>query len=235
MDCEAIVLAGGLGTRLRSRLPHTPKVLAPIQGRPFLGYLLAYLRGQKIHRVFLSLGYKADQVTSWLKQNHFSPMNVIPVVEPQPLGTGGAMAYAWRHITAECVLVLNGDTFFPISIADFYAFHLSQNVPLSIAMAYVQPADRYGLVETLDKKVQAFREKSPAPAGWIYGGIALIEAKWWLSRSWPESFSWESFLMQAVPALPIGAYAAENVPFIDIGVPEDYERAQTLIPAYASF
>ncbi|MEN3040264.1 MAG: nucleotidyltransferase family protein [Bacteroidia bacterium] len=234
MDGEAIILAGGLGTRLRSRLPDIPKVLAPIQGRPFLSYLLAYLQKQGIWRIILSLGYKAELVLEWLKQNSPPSLEIISVIEPQPLGTGGAIAYAWQHTTAKHILLLNGDTFFPISVADFYAFHVSGSFPISIALAYVQPADRYGLVEVSDKRVQAFREKAPAPAGWIYGGVALVEAQWWTRQSWPSTFSWESFLMEAVPTLPVGAYAPDHVPFIDIGVPEDYERAQALIPAYAN-
>ncbi|MCS7153655.1 MAG: sugar phosphate nucleotidyltransferase [Bacteroidia bacterium] len=234
MDREAIVLAGGLGTRLRSVLPDLPKVLAPIQGVPFLGYLLRYLKREGIGRVILSLGYKAEEVMKALSHEKWD-IEIIPVIEPEPLGTGGALAYAWGKTTQKRVFALNGDTFFPIDLRAFEDFHERQGAPLSIALAHVAPADRYGLVEVRDGWVYAFREKAPAAEGWIYGGIALIETAWWKAQSWSFSFSWESYLMKAVPALPVAAYQAEHVPFIDIGVPADYERAQTLIPAYARF
>ncbi|MCX8112272.1 MAG: sugar phosphate nucleotidyltransferase [Bacteroidia bacterium] len=234
MDREAIVLAGGLGTRLRSVLPDLPKVLAPICDKPFLTHLLQYLAREGVGRVILSLGYKADQVLREIEHMP-SSIQIVPMVEPQPLGTGGALAYAWRAKRNDRVFLLNGDTFFPISLADFEAFHVKEQVPVSVALAYVEPADRYGLVQVLHNRVWAFQEKAPASAGWIYGGIALIEAGWWDSQKWAEQFSWEAYLMQSVPNLPVAAYQPQGVPFIDIGVPADYERAQTLIPRYASF
>lgn len=234
MDGEAIVLAGGLGTRLRAVLPDLPKPLAPVQGSPFLSYLIQYLARQGIERIILSLGYGADQVLTWLAESEWD-IQLVPVVEPHPLGTGGALAYAWEMTTAERVFFLNGDTFFPINMADFVAFHEAVGVPVSVALAHVAPADRYGLVEVEEGRVRAFREKVSAPEGWIYGGVALVEAAWWEGQSWQPVFSWEAYLAQAVPALPVGAYQARDVPFIDIGVPEDYERAQTLIPRYADF
>lgn len=234
MDGEAIVLAGGLGTRLRAVLPDLPKPLAPVQGKPFLSYLLQYLAGQGIQRVILSLGYGAAPILDWLTRYTWD-MEVVPVVEQQPLGTGGALAYAWEMATADRVFFLNGDTFFPIRMRDFATFHEVAGTPVSVALAHVAPADRYGLVEVEGGRVRAFREKAPAPEGWIYGGIALVEADWWEAQPWEKVFSWEAYLTQAVPVLPVGAYQAHGVPFIDIGVPQDYERAQILVPQYAGF
>lgn len=229
---EAMILAGGLGTRLRPLVAEVPKVLAPIQGVPFLQYLLAYLYQQGVQRVILSLGYMAEKVTEWLALRAW-PFQVVPCIEPEPLGTGGAIAYAFSFAEAQTVAVFNGDTFFPIDLAGFGAFHRQESVPLSIALAQVSPADRYGVVEVAHKRVQAFREKQPRPEGWIYGGVALIERAWWQAQPWPDKFSWEEYLMQAVPTLPVGAFLAEGVPFLDIGVPKDYQRAQFLIPQYA--
>lgn len=233
MDREAIVLAGGLGTRLRPVLPDLPKPLAPIQDKPFLFYLLRYLRRQGVKRIILSLGYGADPILDWLRSSTWE-VQIVPVVEPEPLGTGGALAYAWQAVSAARVFFLNGDTFFPINMADFEAFHKEAGTSVSVALAHVSPADRYGLVEVEKGLLKAFREKAPAPSGWIYGGIALVEAQWWVAQPWQRAFSWEAYLMQAVPHLPVAAYQPEGVPFIDIGVPEDYQRAQTLIPQYAS-
>ncbi|MCS6789735.1 MAG: sugar phosphate nucleotidyltransferase [Bacteroidia bacterium] len=229
---EAIVLGGGLGTRLRSVQPHLPKILVPIAGRPFLSFVLDYLAREGIERVLLSLGYRAEQVLEWLRTQRFS-MEVMPVVEAEPLGTGGALAYAWQAVVGEKALMMNGDTFFPISLAQMNQFHEEVGASLSVALAWVSPADRYGVVEVEGTWVKAFREKEPRPEGWIYGGIALAEAGWWRSQAWEKHFSWEAYLMQAVSHLRIGAFLAKETPFIDIGVPTDYERAQTFVPLYA--
>lgn len=231
---EAIVLAGGLGTRLQGVLGDTPKVLAPIQGRPFLEYLLHYLAAEGIQRVSLALGYKAQKVLDYL-QNTPSPLKVLPVVEPEPLGTGGALAHAWPTLQAPQVFVLNGDTFFPIDLKAMAQVHARGGRPLTLALAQVKPADRYGVIEVEEGTVRAFREKEPRASGWIYGGIALIETEWWRAQSWPQIFSWETYLMEAVPTLRPTAYLAENVPFIDIGIPSDYDKAQTYIPSHVRF
>ncbi|MCS7189613.1 MAG: sugar phosphate nucleotidyltransferase [Bacteroidia bacterium] len=229
---EAIVLAGGLGTRLRSVVAELPKPMAPIQGKPFLSYLLDYLANQGVRRVFLSVGYKAEVITEWLSAQTFS-FEVSAVVEDAPLGTGGAIAHAWSVTEAETVAVMNGDTFFPIRLSEFFMFHKKEGTPVSLALARISPADRYGVVELEGSRVKAFQEKVQKPWGWIYGGIALIESAWWKSQKWPEHFSWEAYLTENAPVIPVGAYLAHDVPFIDIGLPEDYRRAQYLVPQYA--
>ncbi|RMF52378.1 MAG: D-mannose-1-phosphate guanyltransferase [Bacteroidetes bacterium] len=246
---EAVVLAGGLGTRLRSVLPDTPKALAPIQGRPFLDYLLDYLASQHVEHVCLALGYRAEKILERYRSNSPLPphsagflpqvgqwkgLRLSASIETEPLGTGGALAQALPHLQAPRLFVLNGDTFFPIPLQDMEELHTQRSRPLTLALAYVSPADRYGLVEVQDGFILAFREKEPRPAGWIYGGIALIEATWWQAQTWPERFSWELYLKETAPTLRPSAYLAQNVPFLDIGVPADYEKAQTFLPRYGS-
>lgn len=230
---EAIVLAGGLGTRLRAHVPDVPKSLAPIAGKPFLAYLLRYLEQEGITHIILALGYRAEAIRSWLERASLSAQLSLSI-ESEPLGTGGAIAHAWPHTHRATVAVLNGDTFFPLSLEVFGAFHAAAGVPVSLALAEVAPADRYGTVEVEGGQVRAFREKEPRPRGWIYGGIALIESTWWQAQNWSEKFSWEAYLTRQAGHLPMGAYCAKGVPFIDIGIPADYERAQTLIPAHAA-
>lgn len=229
---EAIVLGGGLGTRLRSVQPNLPKILAPIAGRPFLSFVLDYLTKEGVERVILSLGYRAEQVVEWLNAQKFA-IEIVPIVEEEPLGTGGALAYAWQAVQTERALMMNGDTFFPISLEHMYRSHERLGASLSIALAWVSPADRYGVVEVEGGWVKAFREKEPRSEGWIYGGIALAEASWWRIQKWEKKFSWEAYLTQATSHMRIGAYLAKETPFIDIGVPADYEKAQTFIPLYA--
>ncbi|MCX7607055.1 MAG: sugar phosphate nucleotidyltransferase [Bacteroidia bacterium] len=250
---EAIVLAGGLGTRLRAAVPAYPKVLAPVAGRPFLAYLLQYLTREGVQRVILALGHRSEEVLLWLASQSWD-IEIVPIVESAPLGTGGGLVYAWKSsrahnnlegkregmptsaaVSATTIAFLNGDTFFPVSLQPFLSFHRRIGTPITVGLAHVSPADRYGVVEVEGDKVKAFREKEYRPSGWIYGGIALVEIDWWESQTWPERFSWEEFLMQNVPPLSVGAFLAEGVPFIDIGVPSDYERAQTLVPKYAVF
>ncbi len=247
---EAIVLAGGLGTRLRSVLPDAPKALAPIQGRPFLDYLLDYLASEGVKHACLALGYQADKI---LERYGSSPLPVRPSegflpqigqwkglqlsasIEAEPLGTGGALAQAIPHLQAPRLFILNGDTFFPLPLSQMETYHTQKGASLTLALAYVSPADRYGLVEVQDGFVTAFREKEPRPSGWIYGGIALIETAWWRAQSWPKQFSWELYLKEAATTLRPAAFLAKDLPFLDIGVPADYEKAQTFLPRYASF
>lgn len=244
---EAVVLAGGLGTRLRTVLPDAPKALAPIQGRPFLDYLLDYLASEQVEHVCLALGYQAEKILEHYAPALSQPSNsFLPQIgqwkglllsaslEAEPLGTGGALAQALAHLRAPRAFVLNGDTFFPVPLKEMEQTHTQKGAPLTLALAYVSPADRYGLVEVQEGLVTAFREKEPHPSGWIYGGIALIETAWWQAQTWPERFSWELYLKGAAPTLRPAAYLGQGLPFIDIGVPTDYEKAQTLLPRYAS-
>jgi len=232
---EGIVLAGGLGTRLRSVLPDLPKCLAPIAGAPFLSYLLTYLARQGVRRVVLALGYKADIIQSWV-QNRSWPFKIQFAVENTPLGTGGAIQNAWPLTTTPHVLVVNGDTFCPAHLSEFYQAHLHKRADISLVSVPVSPADRYGTLHlSSDGWVQTFEEKRPCPTGWINAGLYLISRTWWEKQTFPAAFSWEAYLQNALlsPQPPkIYAHRLPDTPFIDIGIPEDYDRAQTYLPAH---
>jgi len=131
MTREAIILAGGLGTRLRAVIADKPKVMAPIGKHPFLYYLLHYLADQGVRRVVLALGYQHQYVLQWLNQSasHPFPFEITPVVEPSPLGTGGAIRLSMHQTTAETIFVLNGDTYFPISLSDMEQLHRRMKNP----------------------------------------------------------------------------------------------------------
>jgi D-glycero-alpha-D-manno-heptose 1-phosphate guanylyltransferase len=232
---EAIILAGGLGTRLRTVLPDLPKPLAPIAGKPFLHYLLSYLSHQSLQRLIFAVGYKAEAIQSWL-QGQSWPFQIELAIETTPLGTGGAIQNAWPLTTTPHVLVLNGDTFCPAPLSEFYHAHLQKEADISLISVAVSPADRYGTLQISPEGwVQAFHEKQPRPTGWINAGLYLIRRLWWEKQAFPPAFSWETYLQNALqsPHPPkIYAHQLSSLPFIDIGIPEDYERAQTYLPAH---
>ncbi|MBX5439631.1 MAG: NTP transferase domain-containing protein [Thermoflavifilum sp.] len=240
MTREAIVLAGGLGTRLRSLLPDRPKVLAPIGEHPFLYYLLHYLAKQQIHRVILSLGYQHELVLQWLEKDCTDnfPFEIRPVVESYPLGTGGAIQLAMTHASANFVFILNGDTYFPIALMEMEQFHQHMQKPITLAACYLQDTGRYGRLEIDETQhvVKSFQEKQARKAGWINAGIYCINTNWWKSQSFPEIFSFEKEVLEPLlnhsTSSSIAVFQANQF-FIDMGVPEDYIRAQTTIPAYA--
>src|SRR5688500_18404054 len=130
---EAIVLAGGLGTRLREAVPDLPKCMAPVNGKPFLHYLLAYYQQQGIERFLLSVGYKHELVSDYFA-NSSHDFNLTYVVENEPLGTGGGIQLAMPEVSGKNVLVLNGDTFFKIDLKKFSAFHNTEGAECSLAL-----------------------------------------------------------------------------------------------------
>ncbi len=232
---EGILLAGGLGTRLRSVLPDLPKCLAPVAGKPFLSYIFAYLAREGLRRLILALGYKADAIQTWV-QNDAWPFEIDFAIETIPLGTGGAIKNAWRLTTAPHVLVLNGDTFCPAPLSDFYQAHLQKQADISLISVFVSPAERYGTLSLSPGDwVQAFQEKQPRSTGWINAGFYLISRSWWEKQTFPDTFSWETYLQNALESTStpkIYAHRLSNTPFIDIGVPDDYARAQSYLPAH---
>ena len=144
---EVIVLAGGLGTRLRSVVSEVPKCMAPIDGKPFLQYLLNYLDSFDVSRVILSVGYLREVVFSWVrdhKQNY--SFDIEFAVEKEPLGTGGGIALALSFAKEDNILIINGDTFFNVDLESFYAEHIHSGNKISIALKPMSDFDRYGNV-----------------------------------------------------------------------------------------
>lgn len=224
---EAVILAGGFGTRLQSVVKDVPKPLAPVAGKPFVTYLLDLLVAQGIRRIVLATGYLADVV----EQTLGPAWRGVPLaysVESTPLGTGGAMARAVEHLQGDAFFVLNGDTFLDLNYADFDALAEQQSAQICVALANVPDVGRYGAVKTLDARVVGFSEKGGLGQGQINAGVYRIQRS--LLNDFPasESFSFEQEVL--VPQASMGKVAAftHTQGFIDIGVPEDYERAQKL-------
>lgn len=222
---EAIVLAGGLGTRLRSVVSDLPKPMAPIGDKPFLEYILKYLRKNAITRVILSVGYKWETIKEYFG-NNFEGIELIYSVEDEPLGTGGAIKKAIEKVYSDEVFIINGDTFFDVDLKNLV---LKENSKLILSLKNMIDFDRYGCVESDDNNlVTAFTEKGYRKFGNINGGIYLASKDIFHSYDLDDKFSFEEFMQVNFKELKISVKVFEDY-FIDIGIPEDYQKAQSEI------
>ena len=223
---EAIILAGGLGTRLRDAVPDLPKCMAPAAGRPFLAYVIDYLRMQGIERFVFSLGYKSSVIEGYL-QKHYPTLNYTSVIEEEPLGTGGAIQLAIQKAASNDILVANGDTLFKINAKALTGFHQTHKAECTLALKPMQNFDRYGVVETdANGRILSFKDKQFYQIGLINGGIYILNKEKFLARSLPEKFSFEKDYLEKFCSEGNFYGLQQQGYFIDIGIPEDYSKAQ---------
>ncbi len=223
---EAIVLAGGLGTRLREVVKDVPKPMADVNGKPFLEYLLTFLVKQSIEKVILSVGYKYEVIKSYFGKS-FLGMEIVYSVETEPLGTGGGIRKSLSFVESENAFVLNGDTLFNIDLKKFFLFHEEKNSVLSVALKPMKQFDRYGSVK-LDnnKRIIGFEEKRYHESGLINGGIYLLNKDFFTAFDLKEKFSFEKEFLEKYYNL-YAFYGLEfEEYFIDIGIPEDYKKCK---------
>jgi D-glycero-alpha-D-manno-heptose 1-phosphate guanylyltransferase len=226
---EAIVLAGGLGTRLGSRLNGIPKPMAPIANRPFLEILLDRLVEAEFRRALLSVGHLSRVIADHFG-DHYCGMPLEYVVEETPLGTGGAIRRAMRQVRENAVFILNGDTHFDLDYAEMFRFHGASQVDLTIAAARVPDTARYGGLELIGDRVSGFVEKGHTGAGWINAGVYVLTREFPWPDHLPAKFSLETdVLVPCLPRLRHSVYKGHGH-FLDIGVPEDLDRAQAELP-----
>lgn len=225
MSTEAIILAGGLGTRLSTKLPGLPKVLAPVNGRPFLFYLLNHLRAQGIEKFIISTGHLSAQVSDYLGSS-FSTLNYEVVKETEPLGTGGGILLASSACKNRNVFVQNGDTIFKCDLEGLMKAHKQQNAECTIALKPMENFDRYGVVET-DQigRITAFRDKRKTDHGLINGGIYVLDLDKFHRRDLGKKFSFEKDYLEKFVGEGKFFGRAFKEYFIDIGIPEDHEKA----------
>jgi len=234
MPAQAVVLAGGAGTRLRSMVADFPKPMAPVRGRPFLEYLVAQVAAAGMTDVVLCVGYGADVIADHFGDGTRFGVNIVYSREYAPLGTGGALKLAEERLTGDRWLVLNGDSLFDISLADLIARHMDHPAEATLALARVDDSRRYGTVTVAaDGTVVAFAEKSETPTpDPINGGLYIIERTVLhrIPADRPVSFEREVLpgLLGARDELfGVGLRAeAFDGYFIDIGIPADFLRAQ---------
>ncbi len=222
---ECIVLAGGLGTRLRSVVNELPKCMAPVNGQPFLHYLFEYLKKQGITRVILSLGYKHEYVLDWISKQDL-PFDIDPVIEEEPLGTGGGIQLALSKAKDSNIIVLNGDTIFTLSLNKLLSFHVEAKATTTLSLKEMYNFDRYGVVN-LDEQntIISFEEKQYREKGLINGGVYVMDKKAFANKDLPEKFSFEKdYLEQYISEKRFCGYISDGY-FLDIGIPEDYHKA----------
>jgi len=226
-----VILAGGLGTRLRSLLGDVPKALAPVAGRPFLEYLLQRLERQGYRHVVLAAGHGADKLQLHLGDGRRWGLEIEYSIEPQPLGTAGALRLATHGRDARRWLVFNGDSLLDMSLPEFVTAHEARGALASLALIRVGDTARYGTVELgADGAIASFREKSIVGGpGLINGGVYVLERG--VLDAVPDA-SFASLELDVLPTLVgRGLYGVDygDALFIDIGVPDDYRRAQALL------
>jgi D-glycero-alpha-D-manno-heptose 1-phosphate guanylyltransferase len=226
---EAVILAGGFGTRLKIILGEVPKPMAPVNNIPFIVYLLEQLNDFKFERVVLATGYKHEVMKSWLGSS-YKGIQLFYSVEKEPLGTGGAIYKAAESINSNYFFVVNGDTFFEVDFDRMEETFLKRRSGLMLALKPMKNFDRYGSIVAEEERIASFNEKKFCNEGLINGGIYLICKEWLFDRAPANKFSFEKDILEKfVTTDNIGYYISEGY-FVDIGIPEDYRKASEELP-----
>jgi len=230
-ELPAIILAGGLGTRLRPATGDMPKAIVPVAGEPFLNHLLSRLDHAGIRRAICCTGYGAEQIRQTMGEK-FANIDLAYSKEDQPLGTAGALSQSAEHWHAEFALVMNGDTLFDLDLPAFLEWTASKrDIRACLALAPTPGINRYGSVSTNDEGgITRFEEKGGQSSGWINAGIYLLR------RTMLDEFPAARPLSLEVDIFPAlignGLYGfRQQGRFLDIGVPEDYRAAEEFVRA----
>ncbi len=223
---EAIILAGGQGTRLRQLLPDLPKPLAPVAGRPFLTHLLDWAHDQELRRVILSVGYKYELIQLEYGDD-YDDLTLDYAIEESPRGTAGGIRMGLEMIQGSRAFVLNGDTLFDVSLPALVAGFDRNRARMAMAVKPMPDCKRYGAVRLDGDRVVGFQEKGLGGPGMINGGVFLLDSD--LGAELDGCFSFETdFLQPNLDKMRVAAVVSDGF-FIDIGVPEDFAAAQTLL------
>ncbi len=223
---RCIILAGGLGTRLRSAVPDLPKCMAPVAGKPFLAHVLDHFIKQGIPEFIFSLGYRHEAIVEFLDKE-YTQLSRRYVVEKEPLGTGGAIRLCCAALDDGDVLVVNGDTFFGIDLSSLETFHKARQADCTLCLKPMKNFERYGVVE-LDEAtgmIRNFHEKKYYETGLINGGIYALETGHFKKIDWPQKFSFETDYLEKYHGERKIFGQVQDKYFIDIGIPEDFEKA----------
>jgi D-glycero-alpha-D-manno-heptose 1-phosphate guanylyltransferase len=222
---EAVILAGGLGTRLREAVPDLPKCMAPVNGQPFLDHVIGYLKEEGIERFIFSLGYMHEIIQEHLHIKH-NDLAYEVAIEKEPLGTGGAIRLASSHCREKDIVVTNGDTLFKIDLTQMSEFHSRHAAACTLALKPMINFDRYGVVElNKDDQIISFLEKRHYASGLINGGVYALNKAVFESISFPEKFSFEKDFLEVYHSSLKMMGIVQDSYFIDIGIPEDFARA----------
>jgi D-glycero-alpha-D-manno-heptose 1-phosphate guanylyltransferase len=230
-NINAAILTGGLGTRLQTVVSDRPKALAQVGGRPFVSYLLDHLCKFQISKAVFCTGYLGEMIESYFSTS-YKNLDLAYSREPFALGTAGALKLALPLLNTEQLLILNGDSYCDLDIDDFIEFHKQRNALISISVASVGDSGRYGTVRLDDRgEVIFFKEKNGMhSAGLINAGLYIIDRSVIANIPDGKKMSLELDLFPRYLGNALYGFPTDGF-FIDIGIPEDYEKAQTLLPA----
>lgn len=222
---EAIILAGGKGTRLQSIVSDVPKPMANVGNCPFLTYLLNQLFEAKINRVVISIGYKADAIISFFGDK-YKTIDIVYAQEKNPLGTGGGIRFALTFCKTSSILILNGDTYFGINFTKLELFSDYYSAPFVMALRQINNDGRFGGVK-IDEHltIKEFLPKNLEGICLINAGIYLINKNWFIENSPTDSFSIEEHFFLQQQSYPGFKGVPCNGYFIDIGIPKDFHKA----------
>lgn len=223
---EAIILAGGLGTRLQSEVWDVPKSMALINSKPFLEYLLDYLIAQGVTRVIFSTGHKSEIIQDHFAGNYRN-CPVVYAIEESQLGTGGAIKNAMNYVQEKHVVVVNGDSIFFSDIKAQLEAHKKENADVTLALKRMNDIERYGTVDINPQgRIILFNEKQPRIEGLINSGVYIFNVSSFKTLKLPEKFSIEKdFFETRVDKMHFLGFRSDGY-FLDIGIPEDFRRAQ---------
>lgn len=228
---QALILVGGKGTRLGELTKETPKPMLEIAGKPFLEYLVRKLIKSGINEVILSSGYLGERISAHFGDGTDYGIHIRTVIEPEPLGTGGAVLFARRFLGKQ-FLILNGDTFFDVDYSVLEKTLDGSQCDAGMALRQVDNVGRYGTVELDGRHITKFTEKkSLRGRGYVNGGVYVLDYK--VLDSFPEGyFSMERDLFPRLASkrrlcgVPLTGY------FVDIGVPESFHLAKNNLTNY---
>ena len=222
---EAIVLAGGFGTRLRQVVPDLPKPMAPVAGKPFLEIFLSTLARKGFTRIVLSLGFMSEKIVAHFG-NSYEGMELVHEVEANPLGTGGAIRAAMARCMSDHVFIFNGDTYLDLEVDALERLWQTAHCPV-IVVREVPDTTRFGRLEMRDGRVVAFLEKGLAGPGLINAGCYVLPKNTLDAFPLNKPFSIETqFFIESLQRIRFDGFVTHGR-FIDIGVPDDYSLAQT--------
>jgi NDP-sugar pyrophosphorylase family protein len=226
-NITAAILAGGFGTRLQSVLSDTPKVLAEVSGKPFLAYILEHLARAGFRSAVICTGYMADKVRDCFGDAYGS-LRLTYSREDKPLGTGGALRLALPCVSSDAILVMNGDSYIDVDLTAYVAWFLQKEARVALLLAKVSDTGRYGAVTVdRDDRIVTFDEKGKSSGpSWINAGIYLMKKSLAASIPADRPYSLEHELFPSLEGKELLGYRC-RAPFIDIGTPESYARADS--------
>lgn len=225
---EAVILSGGKGTRLQSVIKDIPKTMADVNGTPFLETTLQWLNSFNINKVILAVGYKKEYIKKYFG-NNYKNINLIYSEEEEPLGTGGAIKKALKECVDDNVIVMNGDVLARVDLNKMYEKHLSLGSVMTIAVKEMTNFDRFGVVKFNKDRITRFEEKKYVEKGFMNTGIYIMNKDIFENKIEDKSFSIENdYLSKYIDKDKISPFIFAGE-FIDIGIPEDYQKIQAMI------